>query len=152
MWASEMKEILLEMKKVVEGYKSENRTELSRYYRNKFKGRYADILALANETVAKSTTRKKTKAENLLKRLDGYRAEVTRFAEDFAVSFDNNQAERDVRNVKVKQKVAGGHRTDDGVDEYAKTMSVIGTVVKFGQSVFGVVRGLFAGVAPSIGS
>ena len=151
-WASEMKGLLLEMKKTVEGYKSKSRTELSRYYRTKFKARYEDIVALANGNVTKSTTRKKTKAENLLKRLEEYRGEVTRFAEDFDVPFDNNQAERDVRNVKVKQKVTGGHRTDDGAEEYAKTMSVIGTVVKFGQSVFNAVRGLFAGVAPDIGT
>ena len=150
-WASDMKKLLLEMKKVVEEYKFENKTELSRYYRNKFKARYAAILLQADETVTRSTTRKKTKAENLLKRLNEYHEEIMRFTKDFDVPFDNNQAERDIRNVKVKQKVTGGYRSDDGAAEYADTISVIGTVVKFGQSVFNSVRGLFAGVVPNLG-
>ena len=148
-WASEMKNLLLEMKKVVEGYKSEDKSELSRYYKDKFRAKYEGSIQHAKGSIAQSTTRKKTKAENLLKRLDEYRTEVTRFTEDFAVPFDNNQAERDIRNVKVKQKVTGGHRTFDGAVEYANTMSVLGTAVKFGQSVFNTVRGLFAGVAPN---
>ena len=150
-WASEMKKLLLEMKGVVERYKSVNKTELSRHYRDKFKSKYKNIILQAKSSIPKSTTRKKTKAENLLKRLDEYQAEVSRFAEDFAVPFDNNQAERDIRNVKVKQKVTGGHRTDEGAIEYANTMSVIGTAVKFGQSVFNTVKGLFSGLAPNFG-
>ena len=96
-----------------------------------------------------STTRKKSKAENLLARLEEYHVEITRFTENFEVPFDNNQAERDIRNVKVKQKVSGGFRTEDGADDFAKTSSVIGTVVKFGQSVYGAVRGLFEGNKPN---
>ena len=111
--------------------------------------KYDDIIQQAKNSITKSTTRKKTKAENLLKRLDEYRTEATRFTEDFEVPFDKNQAERDVRNVKVKQKVTGGYRTFEGADEYANTMSVLGTAVKFGQSVFNTVRGLFAGVTPN---
>ena len=52
------------------------------------------------------------------------------------------------RNIKVKQKVSGCFRTDDGAEEYAKTASVIGTVIKFGQSVVNSVRGFFDGLNP----
>jgi hypothetical protein len=47
---------------------------------------------------------KKSKAANLLERLDIYADDVLRFATDFRVSFDNNEAERQVRMVKVQQK------------------------------------------------
>jgi transposase len=129
-WAEGMKSLLLEMKDVVDRYKSADKTELSTYYREKFKARYDAALAKAKEEIVSSTTRKKSKAENLLVRLEEYRVEITRFTENFEVPFDNNQAERDIRNVKIKQKVSGGFRTEDGAADYAKTSSFIGTVIK----------------------
>jgi len=144
-WATDMKLLLLEMKAVVDRCKSNDKAELSQYYREKFKARYDAVLGGARLEIVPSTTRKKSKAENLLIRFEEYRTEINRFTENFDVPFDNNQAERDVRNVKVKQKVSGSFRTDDGAEDYAKTMSVIGTAVKLGQSVVSVVRGLFHG-------
>jgi transposase len=148
-WARDMKALLLEMKKTVENYKHNDKTEISRYYREKFKSRYNIILEQAREEIVPSTTHKKSKAENLLKRLAQYQSEITSFIENFKIPFDNNQAERDIRNIKVKQKVSGGFRTEKGAGDYAKTTSVIGTVVKFGQSVIGTVQGLFEGKTPA---
>ena len=148
LWASEMKALLLEMKKVVERYQDGDKTELSRYYREKFKTKYHEILQRAKTEIVPSRERKKSKGENLLTRLEEYHAEITRFTDDFEVPFDNNQAERDIRNVKVKQKVSGSFRTESGAEDFAKTSSIIGTIVKFGQSVLGVVKGLFSGNKP----
>jgi transposase len=144
-WAAEMKALLLEMKRVVDRCKADDKSELSRYYREKFKVHYDGILANGRIEIPASTTRGKSKAENLLIRLDEYHTEITRFTADFGVPFDNNQAERDVRNNKSKQKVAGSFRTGDGAEDFAKTSSVISTVVKFGHSVVDAVRGLFDG-------
>jgi hypothetical protein len=151
-WANDMLELLIEMKSVVDQYKDDDKTKISRYYRNKFKQRYNDILSSAKEEIVPSTMRKKTKAENLLIRLEKYQTEITRFTEDFDVPFDNNQAERDVRNVKVKQKVSGCHRTENGAKDFANTSSVIGTVIKLGKSVVGAVRDLFDGRNPVAGA
>jgi transposase len=142
-WATDMKSLLLDMKTVVDRFKDNDKTELSRYYRNKFKARYDEILEKAKTEIPPSSTRKKSKAENLLIRLEDYRTEITRFTADFEIPFDNNQAERDIRNNKVKQKVSGCFRTQDGAENFAKTSSVIGTVVKFGHSVINSVRSVF---------
>jgi transposase len=144
-WAFEMKAMLLKMKEVVDRYKGNDKSVLSRYYREKFKRCYDAILAKAKGEIVPSTTRKKSKAENLLMRFEEYREEITRFSGNFAVPFDNNQAERDIRNVKVKQKVSGCFRTKEGANDFAKTASVIGTVIKLGESVFVAVRSLFEG-------
>jgi transposase len=147
-WASDMKALLLNMKKAVDNYKSSEKTELSHYYRAKFKNQYKSVIAKARESIPQSVTRKKSKAENLLNRFSEYEVEITRFTQDFDVPFDNNQAERDVRNVKVKQKVSGCLRTEDGAKDYVATASVVGTIIKFGQSVFNSVRSLFDGDSP----
>jgi len=147
-WAKEMTELLIQMKSVAERYKDNEKAEISSYYRNKFRLRYNEILANAKTEVIPSETRKKSKAENLLIRLEKYQTEIMRFTEDFDVPFDNNQAERDIRNIKVKQKVSGGFRTDSGAADFANTASVIGTVTKFGKSVIGAVLGLFQGHNP----
>lgn len=147
-WASDMKELLLDMKKAVERCKNKGKSELSRYYRIKFKDSYEIILEMAKKEVTPSITRKKSKAENLLKRLEKYQIEIIRFMNEFEVPFDNNQAERDIRNVKVKQKVSGCFRSENGAEDFAKTSSVISTAVKLRHSVFSSIHNLFEDINP----
>lgn len=58
------------------------------------------------------------------------------FLSDFTVSYDNNASERGVRKIKVKQKVSGCFRTDDGADIFAKIHSIAETAKKNGNSKF----------------
>ena len=91
--------------------------------------------------------RGKTRA--LIERLKKFKDDVCRFAHNFAVPFDNNQAERDVRNVKTKTKVSGG-RSIKGVQNYLKIMSFISTGNKHGINAFDAFTSAFSGNAEII--
>jgi transposase len=67
---------------------------------------------------------------NLLVRLRNYKADVLRFAGNFSVPFTNNQAERDIRMMKVKQKISGCFRTTAGAENFATLRAVISTARK----------------------
>ena len=80
---------------------------------------------------ARGKTAKRT-GHNLLLRLRDFKAETLRFMADFNVPFTNNQAEQDVRMMKVKMKISGGFRSTDGADTFATLRSVISTARKQG--------------------
>ena len=135
-WAREMQELLREMKEVVDRYKERDKDELSAYYDKKFAEEYERLTKLGEEAnPVKEGEKKRTKARCLLDRFIKYQAEILRFTKDFEVPFDNNQAERDIRNAKVKQKVSGGFRSDEGAKNFGKISSFIGTAIKQGVTI-----------------
>ena len=80
------------------------------------------------------------KALSLLDRLVDHCEAVLAFAEYEAVPFSNNQAERDIRPVKTKQKVAGCFRSSEGADRYARIQGFISTCRKHQLNVFNELR------------
>jgi len=68
---------------------------------------------------------------NLIRRLIERKA----FLHDAAVPFTNNQAERDGRMMKVKMKISGGFRCQDGAADFATIRSFISTAKKQGWNV-----------------
>jgi transposase len=87
------------------------------------------------------------KERSLIERLMALKASVCLFIRNFDVPFDNNQAERDVRNVKTKTKVSGCFRTENGAQNYLDIMSYISTGRKHGLSAYEALTAAFAGYA-----
>ena len=84
-------------------------------------------------------------AGSLLARLATHRCDVLRFATDFRVSFDNNRAERDVRMLKLQQKISGGWRSDTEARAFLDVRSYLGTARKHQHSAMVVLHDLFTG-------
>ena len=94
---------------------------------------------------ARRGCRPQTKAQNLLDRLTTYRAAVLAFVYDLRVPFDNNQAERDLRMLKVQQKISGGFRTATGAAAFARIRGYVSTLRKQGLPVLAALERVFAG-------
>jgi len=89
----------------------------------------------------------RTKGRNLLERLITLKPAVLAFAQHPEVPFTNNQAERDLRPVKVKQKIAGCFRTLQGASHYARIQSFIATARKQQRHVFKELCHIFQGTS-----
>ena len=148
-WAKSMIDLLLDIKKSVAEAKGE-RTSLPRKQRWEFEEQYQGILDSgfaanpAGPPVPRRRGRqKKSKARNMLERLDGHRKEVLAFMYDFNVPFDNNLAERDIRMAKVQQKISGAFRSETGATALCRIRSYISTVRKNSLDVLDAVENIF---------
>jgi transposase len=79
---------------------------------------------------------RQSKATNLLERLRTYADDVWRFATDLNVPFTNNLAEQAVRMQKVKQKISGCFRTQNGVETFCVIRSYLATLHKQSGNLF----------------
>jgi transposase len=154
-WAPDMAELLLEIKAAVEAT-PEPLMSLLPPELEAFEKRYDKVVQSgfeANPTrvsptegeVKKRGRPKRPPPVNLLIRLRDFKGETLAFMSDFRVPFDNNQGERDVRMVKVKQKVSGGFRTLAGAKRFGRIRGYISTARKNGKNVFEAIRDAFDG-------
>lgn len=153
-WADRMIDCLLDIKEAVDQAK-ENTNHLAAGQIQSSEARYQQILdegyaqnpltPLPPNAKKKRGRRKKTKARNLLERLDEHRAETLAFMYDFNVPFDNNQAERDLRMMKVQQKISGMFRTEEGAKAFCRMRSYISTARKNAVSAMDALTCLFSG-------
>jgi transposase len=155
-WAGTLKHLLREMRTAVEQARAVGATQLPAAQREVFRARYEALLAEglaanphppppAEPAPRRRGRRKQSPARNLLDRLWTNEHEVLLFLDDFGVPFDNNQAERDLRMVKVQQKIAGTFRSPAGAIAFCRLRSVLSTWRKQGRSALDALETLFAG-------
>jgi transposase len=85
---------------------------------------------------------------NLLLRLLHFKPDVLRFLYNPAVPFTNNEAERDIRMAKCKQKISGGFRSSKGAHQFTRIRGFLSTARKQGWDVFLSIQSIFTDVIP----
>jgi transposase len=151
-WAEAMIQLLLNIKAEVDATPADHMS-LPPERLAHFEQRYHELMAQgleANPPPADPLPRKRGRQKqpppkNLLDRLRQHQPQVLAFMYDFRVPFDNNLAERDVRMVKIKQKVSGSFRTRTGADTFCAIRSYISTVRKHGLNVIDAIHNALTG-------
>lgn len=150
-WAGALRALLLEMKGVVEAVREAGETQLCAEVLAGLEERYGALVEAglkANPSpvvTGKPGRRRRTKGGNLADRLGKHQTDVLRFIHDFTVPFDNNLAERDIRMVKVQQKVSGCFRTQHGAAMFCTIRGYISTARKQGHNVLQALQAACSG-------
>jgi transposase len=159
-WAKEMSQVLLDIKAEVDAAPLEQMS-LAPERLTHFEQRYHELMGQGLEanpppadsppktcgerSRTKRGPKKQSPPKNLLDRLQQFRPQVLAFMYDFRVPFDNNLAERDVRMVKIKQKVSGAFRTRTGAEIFCAIRSYISTVRKHDLNVIDAIYDALSG-------
>ena len=154
-WAEDMIAMLCEANTLTAAARLKGLDALPAVQIERLHARYDDILEVAaarNPARQPPPGSKRGVAQsppyNLIKRLREKRDDILRFITDLRVPFDNNQAERDLRMPKLKQKVSGAFRTDTGIELFATIRSYLSTLHKQGADIFQALVLTFQGSPP----
>ncbi len=151
-WADEMMTLLIDIKDQVEADKDAGQSTLSAEQLADFEQQYQQLIAQGlkanpppiDDSVPKHKGRpKQSPPKNLLDRLQSNQAAVLAFMHDFRVPFDHNQAERDLRMMKLKQKISGGFRSLPGAQMFCRIRGYISTLRKQRLKVLNALRLVF---------
>jgi transposase len=157
-WAEQMKELLLEIKEEVERVRLTGRQRLDKQRLIAYQSRYDEIIRRGLEAnplppeakhnplrgeEKRPARSKRAPSLNLVLRLQRCQAEALLFMHDLRVPFTNNLAERDLRMIRLQQKISGCFRAPDGSRAFCRIRSYISTMKKQGREVVAELERVF---------
>jgi transposase len=151
-WATDLKEVLLSMKQAQSQAREQGKRWLDPLEVLDWERAFLRILDEADQVTPRATAPPGTKgrvkqsaARNLLDRLRKHQKAVFCFLEDLRVDFDNNLAERDLRMMKVQQKVSGCFRTLSGAQAFSRIRGYLSTLRKQGLPLLSALQDTLCG-------
>ena len=140
---------LLELRDKVDKYQEEGKMSFTETEYAKAKEKYLKLLDTWDYEFKRTYDKDKSQyydSERCLKaRLREYVDDHLRFLTDFRIDFTNNLAERGLRKIKTKLKIAGGFRNLNNSKYYCKAISVIDTCKKQNMNIGETIKNIFMG-------
>jgi transposase len=158
-WAADLKSLLLDMKEATDQARALGKGRLEPQEVVDWEAQFLCLLDEGDQAHPRATAPpgqrgrcKQSDARNLLDRLRKQQKAVLNFLEDLRVAFDNNLAERDLRMVKVQQKVSGCFRSVAGAQAFARIRGYLSTLRKQGVPLLSSLQATLCGhpVLPSL--
>jgi transposase len=152
-WSEQLYDFIQEIKDAVDEV-CEHSCTLDPQQITDFQERYRQIIESGMQenpvpegsgAILKRGRKKQSKAKNLLDRCQKYDREILSFMYDFSVPFSNNLAERDIRMMKLQQKISGTFRSEEGAAWFCRVRGYISTVKKNEMPVFASLLKAFEG-------
>ena len=137
-----MARLLVKIKEAVQQAKSNFQPALSTYQQAYFYGRYHKILTDAEQVVRGSPKSKNIhlSARSLYRRFLMNKKSILGFMIDFRVPFDKNGSERDLRMLKLQQKISGCFRSTEGVQTFCRVRSYLSSARKQGRTLLSAIE------------
>jgi hypothetical protein len=153
-WAQDMHDLLLDMVKAANQWRERGAQAIPKPERDEWVAQYFAILVTgfaahspADTAPAPQTKgrQKQSDSKNLLDAFSKRAEQILAFLDDLSLPFSNNQAERDLRMIKVQQKISGTFRSEAGATAFCTIRSYLSTMRKQGRDLLDALAAVFTG-------
>lgn len=150
-WALKMRSLLCSLNEYRKELKNKENTQMTQEQLNRYSNRYDEIIKEGYEKNKKIKSKYiRQDEQRLLNRLKKYKENHLMFLYDFSVPFDNNLAERDLRHIKIKQKISGHFNSMEGMRIFANIESIIGTLKKQSRNFYNEIYNIYENISVKI--
>ncbi len=150
-WAGKVRQFFLEMNKQKKEDLHEGKTSCWPVLLCQYETRYNELAGEGKGLLAgmKEKTFGYDELRRMVNRLENNKDNYMLFMRDYEAPFTNNEAERDLRHCKTRQKVSGCFRKWQGVPDYCKIRSLLSTAKNRGQNLLDILNSLFSQQLPA---